>query len=62
MTAPATRQRARDTRTDREGEVMARHDTAQGVRYYLRPVGGGKEWIVPDKWVQLLDAPSAGAA
>jgi hypothetical protein len=58
--APSTphRQLARDIRSDRIGEVMAK--PAGIVRqYWLRPVGGGREWDVPKQFVQLLDAEAA---
>ena len=44
---------ARDTRTDKEGEVM--DETSDGALIYLRPAGGGTEWEVPREFVQLLD-------
>jgi len=56
-TEPNTQHRllARDVRTGRVGEVMA-DPAAPTYVYYLRPVGGGREWEVPRESVELLDA------
>jgi hypothetical protein len=59
MSEPPPRPLARVLRGGREGEVMDRRDTSHGVRYDLRPVGGGREWTVPREFVQLLDRESA---
>ena len=47
---------ALDTATNRIGEVMETADTP-GSRnlYWLRPIGGGREWDVEPQNVQLLD-------
>lgn len=49
------RQLARDIQTGRVGEVMA-DPAAPTYVYYLRPVGGGREWEAPRESVELLDA------
>lgn len=56
-----TRQRdlARDIRTDRKGEVMAEPDGAAIKQYWLRPVGGGREWPVPREYVQIVQRAEA---
>ncbi len=50
-----SRQLARDVRNGREGEVMATPDPPGRRNYWLRPIGGGREWEVPKQYVQLLD-------
>lgn len=47
------RQLARDIRSGHEGEVMA-EPSSGGRNFWLRPVGGGREWEVPKQYVQLL--------
>lgn len=54
MSESPRRTLARDTRNGREGEVMDRRETSHGVRYYLRPVGGGIEWSVPREFLQPI--------
>lgn len=49
------RQLARDTRSNRVGDVMAEPSPASYGKYWLRPPGGGCEWDVPRECVQLLD-------
>lgn len=56
---PSRRPLARDLSNGRVGEIMDSRDTARGVRYDLRPVGGGLEWTVPEESMQLLDREPA---
>lgn len=53
------RQLARDIRSSREGVVMAEPGNASR-NYWLRPVGGGREWEVPRQYVQLLGSMPEG--
>jgi hypothetical protein len=52
---PPPRQLARDTATDRVGEIMhiARENGAP-VEIWLRPVGGGAEWTTKPEHVQRI--------
>ena len=54
-----TRDLARDLNNGRVGEIMDSRLTSHGMRYDLRPVGGGREWTVPEESVQLLDQEAA---
>lgn len=52
---------ARDIRSDRVGEVMAKPEGVTRM-FWLRPVGGGIEWDVPKQFVQMLAADDEAAA
>lgn len=52
---------ARDTRNDRVGEVMAEPGQASRKNYFLRPVGGGREYEVPREYVEIIERAEAGA-
>lgn len=60
MSGPPRRQLALDTRSGREGEIMPSPypdpDTPRRT-VNLRPVGGGTEWSVPRKFLQLIHDP-----
>ncbi|TMC48041.1 MAG: DUF2442 domain-containing protein [Chloroflexi bacterium] len=64
MSGPPRRQLALDTRSGREGEIMPSpypdhlRDPDEAKRdVSLRPVGGGIEWSVPRKFLQLIHDP-----
>lgn len=62
--APPARVRplARDAGTERVGEVMdISYTDDRPVQVWLRPVGGGAEWIADPELVQLLERDEQGA-
>lgn len=58
-TMPAPRRELARDESGRVGEVMDRSITDRGERVWLRPVGGGREWVVPAAEVELLDQETA---
>lgn len=48
------RELARDAH-GRLGEVMDRFSTRTGVRVWLRPLGGGREWEVDGSTITLVE-------
>lgn len=45
---------ARDTRDGKEGEVMAEPGQFGHNCYWLRPIGGGYEYQVPQEYVEIV--------
>ncbi|MEY9909759.1 hypothetical protein ABIA35_006002 [Catenulispora sp. MAP12-49] len=58
---PNGRDLARDIRSDTIGEVMATPGQAGISTFWLRPVGGGYEWQVPPRYVQIIKRAEAAA-
>lgn len=52
---------ARDTRDGKEAEVMARPGEAGSHTFWLRPVGGGCEYQVPDEHVEIVKCLHEGS-
>ncbi|WP_212240270.1 hypothetical protein [Catenulispora pinistramenti] len=56
-------QMARDIRDGREGVLMADpSDHHSCGMFWLRPVGGGREWDVPKRYLQMIDNSDESAA
>lgn len=51
---PNERDLARDIRDGKEGEVMATPEQTGINTFWLRPVGGGYEWQVPRRFVEIV--------
>lgn len=58
----SARDLARDTRSGKEGEVMAKPGEGGPDRFWLRPEGGGCEWDVPSKYVEIIRQHSTAPA
>lgn len=52
--SPNGRDLARDVRSDTVGEVMATPEQIGINTFWLRPVGGGYEWQVPRRFVEIV--------
>lgn len=53
---------ARDIRTNKQGEVMAEPNPPGRRNFWLRPVGGGIEWEVPPKFLQIIGDDNPGGS